>query len=715
MSSCVRACVVGLLGIVLAGCTEAPVPFGEESARVSTPSLASMPSTPDLERLATTRDCASCHTDVASHWATSAHARSSFDNPWYRTSVDAFRSARGNRASRFCAGCHDPLLLTTGGIDQEVSPEDDLAYAGITCTTCHSVEAATADGNGSYALTDRAILMPDPAVPQEIEAHRKRLTLTPLRTEALCGSCHRSFVGPAMGSPHHLAGIDDLGHWRNSAYGEGIPEHLVEVETQRCQDCHMGPVDAVLGDMASDEGTVRSHRWAASHTAMAAQLDEAALAGALDSLKRSAVVDVGAVQVGRKRYVLAEEAVVRGGARITLDVLMESAAVGHRFPGGTRDMHDTWLVVEVRDARGQVLGESRPDAEDRDGVHLLRSTLLDENGDPEELHHVHRFSTVAFDRTLPAHGTRVVRYTMVLPDAARGPLRVNVRLLHRKHSLAFQEFVCAASRRERGRRFNEGAASRGKTPLDPCLAQPVTLIAEATDWIGEAPADAERTGGAARPSRQRWLAQARGLLGETQERVALVEKSLARVLDDPNTAADVRARALLLRARMLARQGRADDALAATDRVEALVGESPVIDRVRGDALARVWRWQDAASAYEKVTAATPGSETGWRNLARAYGSLGEDDKALAAADAGLALAPRDESLLRSRALALRSLDHPDAELAESVWLRHRSPDASPSNLAACERKHVRCQTDRQPIPRYPLVSAPRKAIHAAT
>ena len=158
------------------------------------PSLMSAPSL-DIARLAKTDDCADCHSDVASQWTHSAHAYASFDNPWYRASIDEFRANRGKDESRFCAGCHDPLLLLSGDIDQEVTPDNELAYAGITCLVCHSVESTRPDGNASFTLTDAPVLLPDPANPEEIEAHRARLTMKPLRTAALCGSCHRSFSG----------------------------------------------------------------------------------------------------------------------------------------------------------------------------------------------------------------------------------------------------------------------------------------------------------------------------------------------------------------------------------------------------------------------------------------------------------------------------------------------------------------------------------------
>ena len=710
-----RLVFMGVLFSVVGCASGAPEPLHSAGQDLG-PSLMSAPSL-DIARLAKTEDCADCHSDVASQWTHSAHAYASFDNPWYRASIDEFRAHRGKDESRFCAGCHDPLLLLSGGIDQEVTPDNELAYAGITCLVCHSVESTRPDGNASFTLTDAPVLLPDPAKPEEIEAHRARLTMKPLRTAALCGSCHRSFSGTAIGNENHLPGIDDLGDWASSGFAGAVQDHLTSVEENSCQGCHMGSVAASDAEMAgAGDGMVSSHRWAASHTAMAAQLPDARHAQqASDELEGAVIVDIGAVRAGPRQYVLPEESRLRGGERLVFDVLLANEAAGHRFPGGVRDMHDVWVEVEVRDAAGKLLGVSRPNADGNDDVFVLRATVLDAAAEPEILHQVHRFSAPAFDRTLPAHEAQAVRYSMRLPRKLELPLRVEARLLHRKHSLEFQARACEASRTARGLGFAVGAEALGKVALDPCLEQPVTEVGTAAVWMGRGASEREPAGGAARPAIERLLTQALGLLHSKQEHVHVAKPSIDRALLLAREAESplLQARALVLRARLSSMQGRPNEAVAFTRRVEALIGPNPVLDRVRGDAYARVWRWKKAAEAYQRVAEASPLDWHAWQDLARAYGSLSDDQNALAAADAGLRLSPRDESLLRSRALALESLGRPEAAHAKERWLAHRAPDARPQLLAACEKEHQRCRRDRQPIPHYTLLP-PGKAIHAS-
>jgi len=331
------------------------------------------------------------------------------------------------------------------------------------------------------------------------------------------------------------------------------------------------------------------------------------------------------------------------------------------------------------------------------------------------LHQVHRFSAPAFDRTLPAHDAQAVRYSMRLPLKLELPLRVEARLLHRKHSLKFQALACEASRTERGLGFAVGAETLGKVALDPCVEQPVTEVGAAAVWMGRGASERESTGGAGRPAIERLLTQALGLLHSKQEHVHVAKPSIDRALRLAREAESplLRARALVLRARLSSMQGRPNETVAFTRRAEALIGANPVLDRVRGDAYAHVWRWKQAAEAYQRVAEASPLDWRAWRDLARAYGSLSNDLNALSAANAGLRLSPRDESLLRSRALALESLGRPEAAHAKERWLAHRAPDAQPQLLTACEKEHERCRRDRQPIPHYTLLP-PRKAIHVS-
>jgi hypothetical protein len=123
------------------------VPLGCDEPRVATPALdadanaqAVVEHTPSQIRLAeghanadvlTADDvCVDCHRDEVAQHASSVHARSSFDNPWYRATVDRLREDVGFEASRHYAGCHDPVMLVAGSMDHPIEPDDPLTRVG---------------------------------------------------------------------------------------------------------------------------------------------------------------------------------------------------------------------------------------------------------------------------------------------------------------------------------------------------------------------------------------------------------------------------------------------------------------------------------------------------------------------------------------------------------------------------------------------------------
>ena len=60
--------------------------------------------------------CLECHADIHSRWHDSVHHFASFNNPVYAASVEETRNKSLERdgdvrASRFCAGCHDPVVF----------------------------------------------------------------------------------------------------------------------------------------------------------------------------------------------------------------------------------------------------------------------------------------------------------------------------------------------------------------------------------------------------------------------------------------------------------------------------------------------------------------------------------------------------------------------------------------------------------------------------
>ena len=271
--------------------------------------------------------CTQCHQEVAGEWRRSGHAAASFSNPFYRFNVDAFRAHVGRDASQHCGGCHDVALLLDGDMTADVEPDDPRGHMGVTCGACHSVQAASFDGNGSHRITNDPIAFPEG---DDVTAHAARVSSAGLRSSAFCVSCHRGFLGSHTGNVTHLPGLSEPRDWARSAQaGSGLARIDDPVDRASCVDCHM-PI------VSDGEKSWRSHQFHGGHTALAAARGDAQdLATRQKFLQGVASIDVAAItQEGAAPCLIAESCALPSGARVTLDVVLRNLEVGHRFPEG---------------------------------------------------------------------------------------------------------------------------------------------------------------------------------------------------------------------------------------------------------------------------------------------------------------------------------------------------------------------------------------------
>jgi len=666
----------------------------------------------DGNMLSDVDSCATCNPDAAAQWSTSAHSFASFGNPLYRVNVELARHDLGKPASQHCGGCHDMPLMVDGLMTaaSDVPAADLRAHSGVTCRLCHGIESTTNDGNGSYVWSRAPIDAPALGDPASIARHKAQTSVTKLGAE-LCVGCHRGFLSADMDMPVHLTGLDEPGGWRNSAWTGNGMARVDQVEPKTCIDCHMEREPASADEYGRKAGTIVSHRFLGGHTWMASMRGDAEHLRRLQAkLQGAASIDVAGARMdapsspggaGGTRWVLpADGAEVIPGAHIALDVVIRNLLVGHRFPGGVLDIQDTWVEVEVADARGRRLAASGL-AHDRDpsdqDTHVLRTLVVDERGEVLEEHEMASFRTQIATQTLAAREAQAIRYAFEVPatlTAGDLPLTVTARLRHRSRTLKMQQAVCEAARTATGRAFIAGAKGAREVVLDPCKPQPITLIAETHVELGRG---ARLT--TARPAWERMYEHGMALVATVSERLDEARTVLAAALAAA-PAGEPRARAMILvqLAQVASKQGRAEDALALVAEARPLL-PSPgpaVLDAVAADALSRVWRWQDAVAPARACTERAPGNSGAWVVLARALGSIGDDAGALAAATRGLELVPRDPDLLRSQATALAGLHRGEAEAALAAYDRFRSPDNSAELRIQCASDSSRCARERE-------------------
>lgn len=360
-----------------------------------------------------------CHPDLLDQWESSVHHRGSFNNQWYRKSIEYMQEVAGVESSKWCGGCHDPAILQSGMMDTPIQEIVDTpqAQAGITCTACHMITSVGSTmGNGDYAITVPALHdlatsenrlftgIHDFIVRIDPEPHRRTFIKPFFRgdfSSEYCSSCHKVHLDQPVNSYRWIRGFNEYDNWQASGVsGFGARSFYYPPEPQGCIDCHMPLVPS--DDAASKDGMIRSHRFAAANTAIpTAYHDEEQLKAVTDFLQaRQVTVDIFAMTEGEvieetegpglategpslaTTFAVGEEsgmavggggagpsgpvvpvyapldripAAVRRGESTRIDVVVRTRGVGHFFPGGTVDAYDCWVELQAVDSDGKVV------------------------------------------------------------------------------------------------------------------------------------------------------------------------------------------------------------------------------------------------------------------------------------------------------------------------------------------------------------------------
>jgi tetratricopeptide (TPR) repeat protein len=359
--------------------------------------------------------CGECHKDVYEQWKGSVHHFASFNNQFYRKSIEYMQSVAGTQPSKWCAGCHDHAVFFNGRFDTPIKDQIDTpeAHAGLACTSCHSITHVDGTmGNGGFTIEypplhelassrnpymrklDRFLTYLDP------EPHRRSFMKPFMRQDqsAYCSTCHKVHLDVPVNDYRWFRGFNDYDNWQASGFGEGARSFYYPPKGQTCVDCHMTPTKSSDPGRHAD-GTVHSHRFAAANTAVPfVNHDATQLAETEKFLKSGFIsVDIFAVspidektegtrmvrRVGdapqaMSGFAVGEEAepqtqvtirdvgqvaapidkaspMLMPGSTARVDVVVRTRRIGHFFPGGTVDAFDIWLELEGRDADGRIV------------------------------------------------------------------------------------------------------------------------------------------------------------------------------------------------------------------------------------------------------------------------------------------------------------------------------------------------------------------------
>ena len=102
------------------------------------------------------KGCGQCHKEIYKEWNSSAHHFASFNNQFYRKSIEYMQDVAGStQSSKWCAGCHDHALLLNGRWERPVKEQIDTPEAqnGLGCMSCHSIAKVDSSmGNAGFTM-----------------------------------------------------------------------------------------------------------------------------------------------------------------------------------------------------------------------------------------------------------------------------------------------------------------------------------------------------------------------------------------------------------------------------------------------------------------------------------------------------------------------------------------------------------------------------------
>jgi len=410
------------------------------------------------------QSCQRCHADIVAQWSTSAHRFSSFNNPFYRKSVELTREKISKQASQFCGGCHDPAVMLAGNMVNDIDPLTPESQAGLTCLGCHAIdEVHGVVGNGNYNIHDKTespyifdqvkegvgLEVHDYVLKAKPTVHKRRMLKPIFHESEFCLSCHKVNLDTSVNNYRWLRGQNEYDAWHNSGVARNQPKTWYEPPTVReCQDCHMPMEEAVLGDVAASDGMVRSHRFLAVNTALPA------IRGDYDTIKRMEEdlrddklrLEIFAVRRENGELIMSardHRIEVRPGEELQIDVVVRNLNVGHTFPGGTNDSNEGWIDFAVQSEQGTVFhnGWLGGDRHVDPAAHFYKAVLVDRYGERIAKRNASDIYAAVYANVIPPSTSDIARYRFTVPENVSGELDISAKLMWRKFNREYTEFV----------------------------------------------------------------------------------------------------------------------------------------------------------------------------------------------------------------------------------------------------------------------------------
>jgi Flp pilus assembly protein TadD len=396
--------------------------------------------------------CGHCHQEAYHQWRQALHSNS-FRAPFYRASVNILIRTKGIEFARHCDSCHNPVGVLAGALNTGSTLDRSFDRDGLTCATCHSIQSVqTKLGNGGFVMGVPAVMVdeqgnripgivPDAEILAHPDRHSQAVMRNILQTPEFCASCHKANLPPQLNSYKWIRAFTAYDEWQNSKFSQRNPLTFYSADFSSCQGCHMMRQAIKLPDPGAKNGYLASHRWLAGNTAVPfyygfdEQLDQT-----IEFLKSGKYINVDLfalkaesggpmlAPLGTKPFTL------KPNQMVDAYVIVQNKNIGHSLVPEVRDLYEAWLQFTVKDASGAKIYDSgylKPDGMLDERAHSFTNRPVDLTGSFVDNHKVFTIHSMAYDNTVQAGRSALVRYQFHVPDGAKSPLTITARVNYR--------------------------------------------------------------------------------------------------------------------------------------------------------------------------------------------------------------------------------------------------------------------------------------------
>ena len=399
---------------------DVPLSMDEEGAGPKSDFFPSAAKTTDGQKIPSgffmeSQKCGECHKDIYNQWESSAHHFASFNNQFYRKSIEYMQDVSGTKPSKWCAGCHDHAVFFNGKFDRPIKEQIDTpeAQAGLSCMSCHSiVHVAGSTGNAGFTMAypplHEVANSTNPLIRKLVdfevyaapEAHSRTFMKPFMKdsTSEYCASCHKVHLDVPVNNYRWFRGFNDYDNWQASGVsGQGARSFYYPAKPMNCAGCHMPMVAS--HDPGNINGKIHSHNFPGANTAIPTANNDQKQLDLTTKFLKSGFISVDIFAVSPVKHEKADTQMIRRGGTAPqantgfavgeeaeqtstalirdvgavaapinvsgvslqpgqtsrIDVVVRTRKIGHFFPGGTVDAFDVWLELQAQDDAGKTI------------------------------------------------------------------------------------------------------------------------------------------------------------------------------------------------------------------------------------------------------------------------------------------------------------------------------------------------------------------------